>query len=174
MAKKTVANVGHGPFDRAILAGFSANQSAEEVSASHPINGTLSPAQVLDRLYKLLESKDILDVQQKRALIVDNAYELAAKLRKQIDGMEFIPHEQAGMYLKTLKELMLMLDSANAQIEEAMLKFNARRAQELTQALIYIFTSMMKELTREYPEIDTVKAQEIVMLAIPEAMPEVQ
>ncbi len=174
MGRKQATSIGFGPFDRAIIAGFGANLNADEVSRNAPINGTLTPAQCLDRLHRLVESKDVLDVQTKRALIVDNAYELAAKLKKQIDGMDYIPHEQAGMYLKTLKELMLMLDSANAQIEEAMLKFNARRAQELTQALIFVFTKVIGELVKEHPDIEIVEAQELVMLAIPEAMPEVQ
>lgn len=174
MAKKNVpAVIGFSPFDRAIISGFSANKSAEEISRSAPINGLITPAQCLERITQLLESKDVLDVQQKRALIVDNVYELAAKLKKQIDEQEWVDKDSAQTYLKTLKELMAMLDIANGQIEESMLRFNARRAQEMTEALIFIFNRMFPALEERYPEIEMDPVQEIVLDAIPASLPEI-
>lgn len=173
MAKNTPAIIGYGPFDKALIQGFAANKSAEEVSRMEPINGTLSPAQCLDRLNKLLASKDVLDVQQKRALLVDNAYDLLAKLKKQIETSDYIAPDVANSYMKTVKDLMDMLDRSNAQIEEAMLKFTQRRAMEFTAALTYIFDAALAALVQRHPELSVEEAQEVIYEAIPESLPEV-
>lgn len=174
MAKsKAPAIIGYGPFDKAIIRGFSSNLSAEEVSQAEPISGTLTPAQCLDRLIRLLESKDVLDVQQKRQLLVDNAYELLAKLKKQTDDAAYIDKDSATTYLKTLTTVMDMLDRANAQIEEAMLKFNSRRAQEMTLALQFIFERTFAVLAERNPTLGLEEAQEVVLEVIPASLPEV-
>lgn len=171
--KNIPAMIGYGPWDSAIIDGFGANKNAEEIARSHPINGTLTPAQCLDRLNKLIASKDVLDVAQRRQLLVDQGYGLLSKLKKQIDELDYVAPDQAMAYLKTIKEVMEMVDRANGQIEEAMLKFNQRRADELMQALVFITDRMFEKMLEKDPNLDIQEAQVIVLEALPQSLPEV-
>jgi hypothetical protein len=177
MGKKQVAQkaiIGHSPFDRAIIAGFSMNKSAEEISRSAPINGTMTPAQCLYRITQLQDSKDALDAHYKKLLIIDTVYEMSGKLKKQIDDAEYIDKDSATTFLKTQKELLAMVEKANGDLTDELMAFNRQRADEFTSALGYIFDRLLNQLREKYPEIELEEAQEIVMEAIPAALPEVK
>lgn len=176
MGKKRIARpvIGYSPFDRAIIEGFSANKSAEEISRSAPINGTLTPAQCLNRVAQLVESKDVLDVYQKKMLILDNTYQLSARLKKQMDDMDFIDKDNGAMFLKTQKELLDMVERVKGEADDQLMAFNQRRADEFTAALAYIFDALLDRLAEKYPEIEVAEAQELVLEVIPASLPEVQ
>ena len=175
MAKKNVpAVIGYSPFDQAIIDGFSANKNAEEVSRSAPINGTLTPAQCLNRLTQLVQSKDVLDAYQKKMLILDNTYQLSARLKKQMDDLPFIDKDNGAMFLKTQKELLDMVDRVKGEADEQMMAFNQRRADEFTGALVYIFDALLDRLVKQYPDLAVEEAQELVLEVIPAALPEVK
>jgi hypothetical protein len=176
MGKKQIARpvIGYSPFDRAIIEGFSANKSAEEIARSAPINGTLTPAQCLNRLTQLVESKDVLDVYQKKMLILDNTYQLSARLKKQMDDMEFIDKDNGAMFLRTQKELMDMVERVKGEADAELMAFNQRRADEFTAALAYIFDALLERLAQKYPEIEVAEAQELVLEVIPASLPEVK
>lgn len=168
------AVIGHSPFDRAIIAGFSANKSAEQVSREHPINGTLTPAQCLNRLTQLLESKDVLDAYQKKMLIIDSVYEFSARLKAQIDKLDFIDKDNGKMFLDTQRELLAMVEKTKGDLSEELMAFNRQRATEFTSALGYIFDKLIAHLTEKHPEIVLEEAQDYVMEVIPAALPEVK
>jgi hypothetical protein len=176
MSKKSKqpAVIGYSPFDRAIISGFSANKSAEEVSRTAPINGTLTPAQCLNRLTQLLDSKDVLDVYQKKMLIIENVYALSTRLRQQLDKMDFIDKDNGAMFLKTQKELMEMIERVKGDATEQLMAFNQKRADEFTNALGYIFDAVLERLVEKHPDIIVEEAQEIVLEAIPASLPEVR
>lgn len=176
MGKRQIARpvIGYSPFDRAIIEGFSANKSAEEISRSAPINGTLTPAQCLNRVAQLVESKDVLDVYQKKMLILDNTYQLSARLKKQMDDMDFIDKDNGAMFLKTQKELLDMVERVKGEADDQLMAFNQRRADEFTAALAYIFDALLDRLAQKYPEIEVAEAQELVLEVIPASLPEVQ
>lgn len=176
MGKRQIARpvIGYSPFDRAIIEGFSANKSAEEISRSAPINGTLTPAQCLNRVAQLVESKDVLDVYQKKMLILDNTYQLSARLKKQMDDMDFIDKDNGAMFLKTQKELLDMVERVKGEADDQLMAFNQRRADEFTAALAYIFDALLDRLAQKYPEIEIAEAQELVLEVIPASLPEVK
>jgi hypothetical protein len=168
------AVIGHSPFDTAIMEGFSANKSAEEISTAAPINGVLTPAQCLNRLNQLIQSKDVLDVHQKKMLILDNTYELSNRLKKQMDKLDFIDKDNGAMFLKVQKELLSMVEDIKGDANEKLMAFNQRRADEFTNALVYIFDKLMDRMLEKYPDLAVDEAQEIVLEVIPDALPEVK
>lgn len=172
MAGKDLTKIGTGPFDEAIVAGFSARRSAEEISSSPPINGLLTPAQCLARLNQLVKSKDVLDVRDALSLALDDVYWLRTKLRKQLEEADWIAHDQANVYLKSIDAITSRLEKVQAGMSDHLLRFNQRRAEEMVQALGYITGQMLEAL--ENRGIERVEVEEIVLEAIPEAIPEVE
>lgn len=168
------AVIGHSPFDRAILEGFSANKNAEQVSRDAPINGTLTPAQCLNRLAQLVESKDVLDAYQKKMLILDNVYEFSARLKRQVDKLDFIDKDNGKMFLDTQRELLAMVEKIKDNANEQLMAFNQKRADEFTAALVYIFDNLMKRLAEKHPELEIEEAEEIVLEVLPASLPEVR
>ena len=174
MAKSTPAIIGRGPFDAAIIEGFSRGLSAEEVSLNDPIRGVLTPAQCLSRLTKLIKSKDVLDAEDKLALLLEDIYWLRNKLRDQMDKTDFIDEKQASVYIKTLELAAKRIETANLGMSDAMLKFNELRAQEFVAALTHIVGVMFRLIGEKHPEIETDDMNTIVLEAIPESIPEVK
>lgn len=174
MAKNAPAVIGRGPFDQAIVEGFSRGLSAEEVSLNDPIRGVLTPAQCLSRLTKLIKSKDVLDAKDKLALLLEDIYWLRNKLRDQMDKMDVIDEKQASVYIKTLEAASKRIETANLGMSEAMLRFNELRAQEFVAALTHIVGVMFKVIEEKYPEIESDDMNMIVLESIPESIPEVK
>lgn len=172
MAGKDLTKIGTGPFDEAIVRGFSERRSAEEISNSEPINGLLTPAQCLARLNQLIKSKDVLDVRDALSLALDDVYWLRTRLRKQLDESDWIAHDQANVYLKTIDAITGRLEKVQAGMSDHMLRFNQRRAEEMIQALGYIMSQVTTGL--EQLGIDRAEIDEIVLEAIPESIPEVE
>lgn len=171
---KQVANIGTGPFDRALVDLFARNLSPEEVSASEPINGILTPAQCLSRIKKIIGSKDALDHADRLALLLDDAYWLRNKLKKQMDKVDFIAPDQAAAWMKTLGMIVDRVEAANLGMSEQMLRFNEKRADEFIQSLTAIVTTLLQILGDRHPEIEQAEVTEIVLEAIPSAIPAVE
>lgn len=174
MAKTSPAVIGRGPFDYAIVNGFSRGWSAEEVSTNDPIRGTLTPTQCLSRLTQLIKSKDVLDAKDRLALLLEDIYWIRNKFRDQMEKMEVLDEKQVGAYIKILEAAAKRIETANVGMNEAMLKFNEVRAGEFVAALTHIVGVMFTLLTEKHPEIDTSEVNTIVLEAIPESIPEVR
>lgn len=169
---KELDKIGHGPFDAVIVEGFAANKSAEEVSIMPPINGLLTPAQCLARVTQLVKSKDVLDVRDRLALALDDAYWLRSKLKKQMTDAEFIDAQQATVFLKTLDAITARIERAQLGLTEQLLRFNERRAHEMVEALNYIMAQVLESLDQR--GIEKAELDEIVLEAIPNSIPEVE
>lgn len=172
MGKEVATSVGRGPFDRVIIEGFASNLSAEEVAER--TGGVLSPAQCLARLTKLIRSKDVLENRDRMSLLLEDAYYLRNRLRQQMDDREYIDKDSAAIWLKTLEVIVNRVEAANAGLSDQMLKFNEIRAQEFIESLTTIVVMLMGELSQRHPEIDAGEVNEIVLEAIPNAIPEVK
>lgn len=169
---KQVAAVGRGPFDRIIIESFASNMSAEEVAAE--TGNILSPAQCLNRLTQLVRAKDVLESKDRLALLLEDAYWLRAKLRKQMEESSYIDEKQATTWLKTLGVIVDRVEAANLGLGEAMLKFNELRAQEFFESLTGIIDKLLGILAEKHPEIEAEEVNMIVLEAIPAAIPEVK
>lgn len=167
-----LARVGRGPFDILILEGFAGNKSAEEVAEL--TGGVLTPAQCLARLTKLVRSKDVLESKDRLSLLLEDAYYLRNRLRQQMDDREYIDKDSAAIWLKTLEMIIGRVEAANAGLSDQMLKFNEIRAQEFIESLTTIVVMLMGELAQRHPEIEAGEVNEIVLEAIPNAIPEVK
>ena len=173
MANNSPAVFGKGPFDQAIVDGFSKNWSMEEVSANAPINGILTPAQCLSRLTRLVKSKDVLDANDKLALLLEDVYWLRNKLRDQMEKTVVIDEKQAAVYLRTIESLVKRVETVNLGMGEAMLRFNELRATEFVEALTFIVGKFVSILEERHPELEVIEVQEVVLEAIPDAIPKV-
>lgn len=169
---KTVAVLGRGPFDAAIVEGFSSNKSAEEVSDS--IGGTLTPAQCLARLTKLIQSKDVLDASDKVALLLEDVYYLRAKLKKQMEESDYITKDAATMWLKTIEVAVARVESVNVGMSDALMRFNQVRANEFVASLTYIIDHLLTMLQEQNPDFTRAEIDEKILLVIPESIPEVK
>lgn len=170
------AQIGRSPYDDAIIAGFSNRMSAEEVSASKPILGALSPAQCLLRLQQLIASKDILDAKDTLALLLEDIYFLRGKLRKQMDEQDYVDKDLATTWLKTIDAAATRVDKANIGLNDAMMRFTEVRAREFVEALGFIFGRFIDAAQERVPEVGEYsdELRTIVLDAIPESLPEVQ
>lgn len=168
---KSVAVFGRGPFDQVIMDGFAENKSAEEVAAL--TNGVLTPAQCLSRLGKLIKSKDVLDAKDKLALTLEDVYWLRSKLKTQMEKADWVKPDEAKAWLATIESIVKRIETASNGLGDAMLRFNEVRAQEMTQALVYIGTQIAINMSERF-EVEQGDIDMIVLEAIPDAIPEVQ
>ena len=171
MAKNTPAVVGRGPFDQILIDGFSGNASAEEVSEL--TGGVLTPVQCLARVTKLIRSRDVLDAADRLNLLLDDVYWLRNKLKEQMEKSGYIDEKQAGIYLKTIESLVKRIETVNAGLGEAMLRFNELRATEFVEALTIIIDRLFSLLEEKHPEYEITDMSTIVLEAIPESIPRV-
>lgn len=168
---KSVAVVGRGPFDQVIIDGFASNKSAEDVSAL--TNGVLTPAQCLSRLHKLIKSKDVLDAKDKLALTLEDVYWLRNKLHDQMKKSDWVKPDEAKTWLATIEAIVKRIETASNGLGEVMLKFNEIRAQEMTEALVFIGSQIAAAIGQRF-EVEEGEVDMIVLEAIPDAIPEVQ
>jgi len=167
----TPAVFGRGPFDSKITEGFASGLSAEEVSDS--INNVLSPEQCLSRVTKLIRSRDVLDNKDRLALLLEDAYWLRAKLKKQMEEAGYIGKDTAKTWLDTLEHIVTRIEKAQLGMGDALLRFNEVRAQEFFHALTLIGGALADALSERHG-IDSTEVDEIILEAIPEAIPEIQ
>lgn len=145
-----VEKLGRGPFDKAILAGFAAHKSAEEVSASEPIFGALSPVQCLDRLNKLIASKDILDAAMLAKLNLEDAYFLRNKLRAQMEKTDYIDKDSAGAYIKSIDAVQTRIERSTKGFEDQMIRMQEMHARIMAKAIEVAFQQAATELSQQY------------------------
>lgn len=172
----TPATIGKTPFDSAIIEGFSRRWSAEEVSMNPPISGSLTPAQCLSRLQKLIASHDVLDAKDSLSLLLEDVYFLRNKLRDQMEDASYIDKDTAAAWLKTIEAAATRIDKANIGLNDAMLRFTEVRAREFVEALNYVYAKFIDEVSSRYPEIQesSDELRVLVLDAIPDSLPEVK
>lgn len=161
--------LGWGPIDRAIIEGFSQHISAEEVSQSEPINGTLSPAECLARLQKIVASRDILDAATLAKLNMEDAYFLRNKLRAQMDKMQVIDKDTAATFIKTIDAVSVRIKESTKGFEESMIRMQEMHARVMAQAIQVSYAQVAVQLQQEFG-IPPEKAYAMLEAALPVAL----
>jgi hypothetical protein len=164
-----VQKFGKGPFDKAIVEGFSRHLSAEDVSANPPIMGMLSPAQCLDRLNKILASRDILDAATLAKLNLEDAYFLRNKLRDQMEKMKVIDKDTAAMFIKSIDAVQTRVEKSTKGYEDAMIRMQEMHARVMMQAIKVSYAQVAVQLQQEFsipPERAYAMLEEALPLAL--------
>ena len=146
----SVEKFGRGPFDVAIIEGFSQRLSAEEVSARSPISGTLSPEECLSRLDKIIKSWDILDAYTLAKLNMQDAYFIRNKLHAQLQKAEFITKDDATTYLKALDAIQSRIEKSTQGFEDQMIRMQEIHARVMMQAIEVSYQTVALRLASEY------------------------
>lgn len=145
-----IQKFGRGPFDRAIIEGFSQHKSAVEVSESEPISGTLSPEQCLDRLHKIIASRDILDAAMLSKLNLEDAYFLRNKLRAQLDKAEHIDKDSAATFIKAIDAVQTRVEKSTKGFEDAMIRMQEMHARIMAEAIQVSYAQVAVRLQQEF------------------------
>lgn len=161
--------LGRGPFDKAILEGFASHKSADEVSASAPIFGTLSPAECLDRLNKLVASKDILDAAMLAKLNLEDAYFLRNKLRAQMEKTDYIDKDTAQTFIKSIDAVQGRIEKSTKGFEDQMIRMQEMHARIMAQAIEVAFQQAATQLSQRF-DIPLESSFEILEDALPLAV----
>lgn len=164
-----VEKFGRGPFDKAIIKGFSSRLSPEEVSASAPIYGTLTPAECLSRLDSIIRSKDILDASMLAKLNLEDAYFLRNKLREQLDKSEYITKDDATTFIKSLDAVQVRIEKSILGFENQAIRMQEMHAQIMAQAIGVAFEKAALRLAKEH-NVSFEDAWEIMEDALPLAV----
>lgn len=168
MAGKNLATVGKGPFDAALIEGFSAGSSAETVSES--IGGVLTPVECLARIQKLVSAFDPLDVPDQLALILQDNYYVRNRLKKQFEAKEYLDKDDVTSWLKTTDAIAKRIESQSTELAAQMMQVHEIHARVMTAAIRVSFKAALLELQRRYPEITEQEAFEVLELAMPVAI----
>lgn len=145
-----IDRIGRGPFDRAIVEGFSRHLSADDVSANPPIMGMLSPAQCLDRLNKILASRDILDAATLAKLNLEDAYFLRNKLRDQMEDMKVIDKDTAAMFIKSIDAVQTRVEKSTKGFEDTLIRMQEMHARVMMQAIKVSYAQVVVRLQQEF------------------------
>lgn len=145
-----IQKFGRGPFDRAIVEGFSRKASAEEVSQSEPINGLMSPEECLIRLQKILASRDILDAATLAKLNLDDAYFLRNRLRAQLEKAEHIDKDSAATFIKSIDAVQQRIEKSTKGFEDAMIRMQEMHARVMAQAIQVSYAQVAVQLQQEF------------------------
>jgi hypothetical protein len=145
-----VEKFGRGPFDKAIIRGFSSRMSPEEVSASAPILGTLTPAECLSRLDAIIRSKDILDAAMLAKLNLEDAYFLRNKLREQLDKSDYISKDDAAIFIKSLDAVQVRIEKSVLGFENQAIRMQEMHAHIMAQAIQVAFDKAAIMLSQQY------------------------
>lgn len=145
-----IQKFGRGPFDRAIVEGFSQHKSAQEVSQSYPISGTLSPEQCLDRLSKIVASRDILDAAMLAKLNLDDAYFLRNKLRAQLEKAEHIDKDSAATFIKAIDAVSIRIEKSTKGFEDSMIRMQEMHARVMAEAIRVSYAQVAVKLQQEF------------------------
>lgn len=159
---------GLGPFDKRILQLLSERKSPEEISFA--IGGLLTPAQCAARGIEILESHDFLEVLNQKRLVVENATWISSKLKSQIESMDYIDKDSAGVYMKSLNDIMKMIDGMNFEDEASMMRVREVHARVMVAAIRVAFEKALLELQKRHPEIEEAEAYEVLESAMPLAV----
>lgn len=164
-----VEKLGRGPYDKAILAGFAAHKSAEEVSNSSPILGVLSPAECLDRLNKLVAARDILDAATLAKLNLEDAYFLRGKLRAQMEEMTVIDKDTANSFIKAIDAVQARIEKSTKGFEDQMIRMQEMHARIMAQAIEVSYQRAATKLAQRF-DIPIEVSFEILEEALPLAV----
>lgn len=143
-------NFARGPFDRAIVEGFSSHLSAEEVSQSPPINGLLSPEECLSRLAKIVASRDIVDAAMLAKLNLEDAYFLRNKLKAQLDKSDFIDKDSAATFLKAINAVQERIEKSTKGFEDQMIRMQEMHARVMAEAIQVSYARVAVQLQQEF------------------------
>lgn len=164
-----VEKFGRGPFDKAIIQGFSSRLSPEEVSASAPIYGTLSPAECLARLDKIIKSKDILDAATLAKLNLEDAYFIRNKIHAQLEKSEYISKDDASTFIKTIDAVQSRIEKSVLGFENQAIRMQEMHAHIMAQAITVAFEKAALKLAQEH-NVSFEDAWEILEESLPLAV----
>ncbi len=164
-----VEHFGRGPFDHAIVEGFSSHLSAAEVAANAPINGTLTPEQCLARLDKIVKSRDILDAATLAKLNLEDAYFLRNKLKAQLIAAGNIDKDAATTFIKAIDAVQTRVEKSTQGFEDAMIRMQEMHARVMMQAIRVSYETVALRLEREY-DIPAEVAYQMIEEALPLAV----
>lgn len=167
-----VEKFGKGPYDRLIIESFASHMSAEEVSLKTA--GVLSPAQCIDRLNKIVQSKDMLDVEMLAKLNLEDAYYLRNKLRKQMDNSEYISKDDAASWVKAIDAIQSRIEGSSQQIEDALIRMRQVHATVMAEAIRVGYERALLELQKRYPQITREEAYIVLEESMPLAIESLQ
>lgn len=161
MSKAVVkAAPGLGPIDKKLVRLAAQKKSLVEISKE--IGGVLTPAECGARINDILDSRDWLSVLNQKRLILDDAAWLANKLHSQIDKMEYVNKDDAAVYIRSLKELLGMINDITMQDEATMMRIAEVHARIIAGAIRVGFEDVLARL--DVPEQDA-------YIVLEEAMP---
>lgn len=155
---------GLGPIDTQLLLSASLRRSGEEMSAD--VKGVVTAAQAMQRVKEITKARDWLSFTETKKLLLDDCYAMLAKLKKQQDG-NFADGAAVGAYLKTIKQITDMLDSANMENESSRREINDAHAQVMGMAIKVAFEMALMELQKRYPNIPEDEVYEILEKSLP-------
>lgn len=161
-----IQKFGRGPFDRAIIEGFSQHKSAAEVSESEPILGTLSPEQCLDRLHKIVASRDILDAATLSKLNLEDAYFLRNKLRAQLEKMQVIDKDTAATFIKAIDAVQTRVEKSTKGFEDIVIRMQQMHARVMAEAIQVSYAQVAVRLQQEF-DIPAETAYKMLEEALP-------
>ena len=168
MAGKNLAVVGKGPFDAALIEGFSAGRSAETVSEA--IGGVLKPVECLARIKELVSALDPLDVPDQLSLLLQDNYYIRNRLKRQFDDKEFLDKDDVGSWLKINEAIVKRIESQSEAFSDKMMQVHEIHARVMVQAIRVSFKAALLELQQRYPEITEQEAYEVLEQAMPVAI----
>lgn len=145
-----IQKFGRGPFDKAIIEGFSRHLSAEEVSQSAPINGALSPVECLSRLTKIINARDVLDASMLAKLNLEDAFFLRNKLRAQLEKSDFIDKDSAATFIKSIDAVQARIEKSTKGFEDLMIRMQEMHARVMAQAIQVSYQQVVVQLQQEF------------------------
>lgn len=144
--------------DRRLLKAAAKRATAEEMSEA--VLGALTPAQCLERVNQLLDSRDYLDEHRERRLMLYEVAEWVAWIKEHRDE----PKAWAQVN-RSLKLMSDVLERSLVNVEEVSTKLATEHARMFIEGYVQGFNRVLDEM-RERSEIDIEEAEVVELMEI--------